>query len=269
MGLEDIDDDEPTTTTTTVTATTASSSQNKTTTTAAGGSSAQQTLDDLFAPVAVSPASVSPTTSATKPKQPVDDFDMMFSATPSPVALSPVPGSSPAHRAAATADILDFASLDVKSTATASATRASPPVTKQHEDDFLTNFVRTAKGSTPTTAAGQRTTLKDMQKQFGASGLSTAQMGDAFHQLLTAYDVLGVSRTASTDEIRAVYKRKALAMHPDKNMNLSSEEQAYFRKITDAYEVLVDAEKREAYDRGLPRQQQQQQQQSVAAKAFR
>lgn len=61
------------------------------------------------------------------------------------------------------------------------------------------------------------------------------------------YDVLGVPRTASQDEIKLAYKRKARQFHPDKN-NGSLDATAKFQEVGAAYEVLGDPAKRATYD---------------------
>ena len=61
---------------------------------------------------------------------------------------------------------------------------------------------------------------------------------------MNLYDIIGVDKKASTDEIKRAYKRKALELHPDKN-NGNKEE---FQKLTHAYEVLSDDDKRRKYD---------------------
>jgi len=61
------------------------------------------------------------------------------------------------------------------------------------------------------------------------------------------YDVLGVSRTASQEEIRRAYRRLARQSHPDVNKEPDAENR--FKEISEAYDVLGDAEKRSAYDR--------------------
>lgn len=63
------------------------------------------------------------------------------------------------------------------------------------------------------------------------------------------YDVLGVAREASPDEIKRAYRRLARELHPDVNPDPATQER--FKEITAAYEILRDPEKRRMYDRGV------------------
>ena len=62
------------------------------------------------------------------------------------------------------------------------------------------------------------------------------------------YDVLGVSKTATPEEIKKVYRRKAVEFHPDKNPDNREEAEAKFKKLAEAYAILSDEEKRRQYD---------------------
>ena len=63
------------------------------------------------------------------------------------------------------------------------------------------------------------------------------------------YAVLGVSTDAGQDEIRAVYRRLAFALHPDRNSD--PESQLRFQEVIEAYTVLSDPEQRAQYDARL------------------
>ena len=62
------------------------------------------------------------------------------------------------------------------------------------------------------------------------------------------YEVLGVARDATNDQIKSAYRKLALKHHPDRNPGDKEAEQT-FREAAEAYSVLSDPEKRARYDR--------------------
>ena len=65
------------------------------------------------------------------------------------------------------------------------------------------------------------------------------------------YEVLGVEKTASADQIKSAYKKMAIKYHPDRNPG-DKEAETKFKEAAEAYDVLRDPEKRQRYDRFGP-----------------
>ncbi len=62
------------------------------------------------------------------------------------------------------------------------------------------------------------------------------------------YDILGVSKNASAEEIKKAYRKQALEWHPDRHPNEKEAAEKRFKEINEAYQVLSDTQKRSAYD---------------------
>jgi molecular chaperone DnaJ len=72
-------------------------------------------------------------------------------------------------------------------------------------------------------------------------------MGTTANVKMDYYEVLGVSRDCSDQELKAAYRKLAMEFHPDRNSDPGAEDK--FKEASEAYQVLSDADKRAAYDR--------------------
>ena len=61
------------------------------------------------------------------------------------------------------------------------------------------------------------------------------------------YDILGVNRDASEEDIKKAYRKLAMKHHPDRNPD-NAKSEGYFKEAKEAYEILSDGQKRTAYD---------------------
>ncbi|KAG5489206.1 hypothetical protein GH5_00070 [Leishmania sp. Ghana 2012 LV757] len=115
-------------------------------------------------------------------------------------------------------------------------------------ESFLEAFERQGKKSgSGGDRAGDRQTLADLTRNKDDNKVRARLLA-----LMNYYDVLGVSPTASGEEIKRSYKKKALELHPDRvGRDQTQEEAELFKVITKANEVLTDAEQRRKYDASL------------------
>ena len=62
------------------------------------------------------------------------------------------------------------------------------------------------------------------------------------------YDILGINKSASAEEIKKAYRKVAIKYHPDKNPD-NKEAEDKFKEAAEAYEILSNPEKKQQYDR--------------------
>lgn len=82
---------------------------------------------------------------------------------------------------------------------------------------------------------------------------------------MTLYQILGISSSASAEEIKTAYRRQAMKWHPDRNPDNKEGAEKRFKEIGYAYSILSDPQKRAAYDKDLSQQQNEDEQASFSS----
>ncbi|VDQ03332.1 unnamed protein product [Trichobilharzia regenti] len=127
------------------------------------------------------------------------------------------------------------------------ALKLDPHITYEglcNSDDYIFSV---REGSQESQGSPERTSESSKGRQSGKEYTKT--QADSLKKVLSCkdyYEILGVSRTASDEEIKKAYRILALKFHPDKNSTPGAAEA--FKKIKKASEVLMDTEKRQRYD---------------------
>lgn len=93
--------------------------------------------------------------------------------------------------------------------------------------------------SSRTVFTGERVRLAGSEQPAGL--VRNGKMGKDY------YDILGIQKDASEDDIKKAYRKQALRYHPDKNKSPGAEDK--FKEIAEAYDVLSDPKKKDIYDR--------------------
>lgn len=204
-------------------------------------------LDDLFGPPTHSSAPIAPSQPVYAPSQPVNtqpmsEIDALFCAAMPPPVCAPV-GQAPQKMIHVDYDDNEDNLLDLS--------RPAQSVQHQSLESCLDAFDRRHKPGGRVGCIG----ADSSQKSLSALTRNTDdnKVKSRLLHLLSYYDVLGVHRDASLDDIKRQYKQLAVSLHPDRVVggSQSDDEANLFKAITTAYETLSDNEARLKYDAAL------------------
>eukprot|EP01012_Entosiphon_sulcatum_P060575 TRINITY_DN8560_c0_g1_i1.p1 TRINITY_DN8560_c0_g1~~TRINITY_DN8560_c0_g1_i1.p1 ORF type:complete len:200 (-),score=33.62 TRINITY_DN8560_c0_g1_i1:396-995(-) len=172
-----------------------------------------------------------------------DDLDFFF-ASPTTSSPSPaVPVAAPAAQAARPAQ---------KAPELSPRAQAAKPSIDDMLGNALAGLGAKKSPTSPHQQAPARQTLSELKAASGG-GQQSAFISNAngFLDTMTCYELVGVAKAASEDEVKKAYKAKCLKLHPDLNPNQHDDDKELFKRITDAYQVISDPSKRQAYDQQL------------------
>jgi hypothetical protein len=115
-------------------------------------------------------------------------------------------------------------------------------------DDVITELVRSVTKHDEIKYANTYKMFTDFMEQKAKE--NAEKNVDVYNSTESYYDILGVARNASKSEIKRAYRKLARKYHPDSPENKSNGDEL-FKKISTAYEVLSDSQKRSKYDSGV------------------
>lgn len=107
----------------------------------------------------------------------------------------------------------------------------------------------TSNGPAPSAANASK---KSVPASTKATNVNSAERPKALDIFVDYYDILNIDLNANEEQIKKAYKVMSLKLHPDKQRNLPEDKKAHpeaFTQLKDAYDVLIDADRKKTYDR--------------------